>query len=384
MMPRTSLQRERFACTLAHKPPDRPPMDLASTDMTGIDGGPRRLAPLLGITPAARDADTDEAVLRALDTDIRGVGGILRPDSVLARQVSADEMIDMWGIGYRFNGHHYEAVRHPLHGATLADLDAYPWPDPGRLAPGVIAEIRERARFLFEQTPYVVCARHPCHGVMEVGCWMCGFDDFLYRMAAEPDFVRRFFDIVHEYQRRLQDVYYAAVGPYIHFTTSGDDFGTQTGPFLSPAMFADLVQPYLRARIRQIRRLTDAAFFHHSCGSIFELIPHLLDAGVDLLNPIQPRARNMEPERLKQAFGDRLTFYGGVDTQALLPRGTVAEVEHATRELIRTLGSSGGYILSAAHTLQEDIPDENILAFYRAGREGPAGRKVSKSQSWRR
>ena len=367
-----SLQRERFACTLAHQAPDRVPMDLNSTDMTGIDGEPRRLAPLLGIKPAASGAETDEAVLRALDTDIRGVGGILHHDSELACQVSATEMVDMWGIGYRFNGHHYEAVDRPLHGATLADLETYPWPDPDRLDPALIAGIRERARFLYEETPHVVCARHPCYGVMELGCWMCGFDDFLYRMAAEPEFVHRFFDIVYDYQRRIQDVYYAAVGPYTHFTTSGDDFGTQTGPFLSPKMFAELVKPYLQARIEQIRRFTDAAFFHHTCGSVFELIPHLLDAGVDILNPIQPRTRNMEPERLKQAFGDRLTFYGGVDTQYLLPQGTVAEVEQATRALIRTLGASGGYILSAAHTLQDDVPDENILAFYRVGREGQA------------
>ena len=366
MRPHASLQRERFACALAHKAPDRVPMDLDSTDMTGIDGGPRRLARLLGIKPAASDADTDEAVLRALDTDIRGVGGILQPDSKLARTVSETETVDMWGIGYRFNGHHFEAVSRPLQGATLADLEKYPWPDPGRLDPAVIRGIRERAQFLYERTPYVVCARHPCFGVMELGCWMCGFDDFLYRMAAEPEFVRRFFDIIHAYQERIQEVYYAAVGPYIHFTTSGDDFGTQTGPFLSPAMFADLVAPYLRARIQQVRRFTVAAFFHHTCGSVFELIPHLLEAGVDILNPIQPRTRNMEPERLKQAFGDRLTFYGGVDTQCLLPQGTVAEVAHGTRELIRTLGGSGGYILSAAHTLQEDIPDENILALYRA------------------
>jgi uroporphyrinogen decarboxylase len=370
MTPSTSLYRERFACTLAHQVPDRVPMDLDATDMTGIDGGPRRLAPLLGINPSAfaSDADTDEAVLRALDIDIRGVGGILPTDSKLARRVSATELIDMWGIGYRFNGHHFEAVDRPLQDATLADLDKYPWPDPDRLDPAVLTGIAERARFLYERTPYVVCARHPCFGVLELGCWMCGFEDFLYRLAAEPEFVRRFFDIIHAYQTRIQARYYAAVGPYIHFTTSGDDFGTQTGPFLSPAMFADLVAPSLTARIRQIRGFTDAAFFHHTCGSVFALIPHLLAAGVEILNPIQPRATDMEPDRLKSAFGDRLTFYGGVDTQWLLPQGTVAEVEETTRALIRTLGKSGGFILSAAHTLQEDIPQENILALYRAGR----------------
>jgi uroporphyrinogen decarboxylase len=370
MLKPNSLQRERFACTLAHQAPDRVPMDLGATDMTEIDGGPRRLAPLLGLAPGAADAETDEAVLRALDIDIRGVGGILQPAGTPAREISAVERVDMWGVGYRFNGHHFEAVHRPLEGATLDDLDRHPWPDPDRLDPAMLAAIVAQARFLYEKTPYVVCARHPCHGVMEVGCWMCGYDDFLYRMAAEPEFVRRFFDLVHAYQQRIEKVYYTALGSYIHFTTSGDDFGMQTGPLISPRMFVELVIPYLQARIERVRHHTGAAFFHHTCGSVFELIPHMLDAGVEILNPIQPRTRHMEPARLKQAFGDRLTFYGGVDTQWLLPRGSVEEVEAATRELIGILGASGGYILSAAHTLQEDVPDENILAFYRTGRGG--------------
>ena len=364
-----SIQRERFACTLAHRRPYRVPMDLGATDMTEIDGGPRRLAPHLGIAPRATDAETDEAVLQALDIDIRGVGGILEPAGTSAHRVSATETVDMWGVGYRFNGHHFEAVSRPLEGATLDDLETYPWPDPDRLDPCPISGLAERARFLYERTPYVVCARHPVHGVMEVGCWMCGYDDFLYRMAAEPEFVRRFFDIVFAYQQRVERTYFTALGPYIHFTTSGDDFGMQTGPFMSPKMFADLIKPYLQARIQKIRHYTDATFFHHTCGSVFDLVPHLIGAGVEILNPIQPRARKMGPERLKQAFGDRLTFYGGVDTQYLLPRGTVEEVEVATRALVRTLGASGGYILSAAHTLQEDVPNENVLAFYRAARD---------------
>ena len=90
---------------------------------------------------------------------------------------------------------------------------------------------------------------------------------------------------------------------------------------------------------------------------------------MDILNPIQPRARNMEPERLKRDFGDRLTFYGGVDTQLLLPNGTPDEVAARTQALIATLGASGGYVLSAAHVIQSDVPVGNVLALYRSGRE---------------
>lgn len=363
-----STYRERFARTLAHQAVDRPPMDLGASDMTEIDGAPRRLAPLLGIP--AGTPDLDEAVLQALDIDIRGVGGILAPPGVLAQQLSPTERTDAWGIRYTWNGHHYEITGNPLAGATLADLETYPWPDSDRLDVQQLAAIREQARWLREETPYVVCGRHPCYGILELGCWMCGFDDFLYRMAAEPEFVHRFFEIVLAYQRRLIDVYYGAIGPYLHFTTSGDDFGTQKGPFLSPAMFGELVAPYLERRIQATRRHTDAAFFHHSCGGIRPLIPELIRIGVQILNPVQPGAAGMEPEGLKQDFGGRLTFYGGVDTQHLLREGTPETVTGTVRQLIRALGAAGGYILSAAHTLQPDVPEANIVALFRAGRGG--------------
>jgi uroporphyrinogen decarboxylase len=343
-------------------------MDLASTDMTEIDGGPRRLAQALGIKPAASDTETDEAVLRALDTDIRGVGGIISPPSQLARRISKTEMVDCWGITSRWNGHHYEMVGHPLEGKSVEDLEEYPWPNPDAIERDTIARLKQRAQFLREKTPYVVCGRHPYFGVMELGCWMCGFDDFLYRMAGEPEFVHRFFETMLRYQKRIDEIYYGAIGRYIHFTTSGDDFGTQTAPFISPEMFHQLVRPYLEARIKHIRQFTDAAFFHHSCGAIAPLIPDLIAAGVSILNPIQPRAAGMEPERLKKDFGDRLTFYGGVDTQELLPHGTPDQIAVATKKLIGILGSGGGYILSAAHTFQEDVPVANIIAMYSAGR----------------
>lgn len=364
-----SAYRERFRLTLEHREVDSPPMDLNATDMTGIDGHPRRLAPLLGI-PASRASgeEVDELVLRALDIDIRDVGGILAPESPLARRTSDTERTDVWGIGYRWNGHHFEAVGRPLAGATIDDLDRYPWPEPGKLDRTGISRMRDRARFLREETPYVVCARHPYYGVLELGCWMCGFDDFLYRLAAEPEFVHRFFSIVLSYQKRVDEIYYGAVGRYIHYTTSGDDFGAQTAPFLSASMFRETVLPYLRERIAHIGTFTDAAFFHHSCGAIFPLIPDLIAAGVRILNPLQPRARDMEPERLAAAFGEKLTFYGAVDTQEILPRWNPEEVAAETRRIRGILGSRGGYVLSAAHTIQEDVPPENVVAMYRAGR----------------
>jgi uroporphyrinogen decarboxylase len=342
-------------------------MDLGATDMTVMDGSPRRLAPLLGL-PAQQSGEVlDEAVLEALDIDIRGVGHILSPVNILEKIISPTEYIDTWGIRYRHVGDDWQAVGRPLAGAAIADLEGYPWPDPDRISLATLDTIREQARFLYEETPYVVCGRHPYFGVFELGCWMCGFDDFLYRLAAEPEFVLRFFEIILRYQKRVDELYYGAIGRYLHYTTSGDDFGTQTGPFLSPRMFDRLIQPFLAERIAHIRTFTNAAFFHHSCGAIRPLIPSLIAAGVQILNPIQPTAFEMEPERLKKEFGDRLTFYGGIDTQEVLPNRTPEEVQAEVHRLTNILSQNGGFILSPAHTFQKDVPLENILALYQAG-----------------
>lgn len=359
--------RERFEATLAHKQADRPPMDLNSTDMTGIEGGPRALASLLGLPTARPAAELDEAVLQRLDTDIRDVGCLLTSKRSLKKKISDTQMVDAWGMGHQWNGHHYEIISHPLANATLDDLEKYPWPDPDGIDRAEIGKMRDRAEYLFNHTPYVVCGRHPYYGIFELGCWMCGFDDFLYRMAGEPEFVHRFFEIILNYQKRVNEIYYGAIGRFLHFTTSGDDFGTQTAPFMSRTMFHDLIAPYLKKRIGHIHTFSSARFFHHTCGSVHALIPELIDCGVDILNPVQPGVPNMEPERLKKDFGDKLTFYGGIDTQQLLPKGTPEMVYEETKRVISVLGRNGGYILSAAHTLMEDVPPANVLAMYRAG-----------------
>ena len=142
----SSAYRERFALALAHKAADRPPMDLAGTDMTMIEGGPRRLAPHLGIGSAASGEELDELVLQALDIDIRCVGHVLSPESPLARRISATEVSDCWGIVSEFNGHHYEAVGRPLEGASVDDLEKYPWPKPENINPELLDALERKAK----------------------------------------------------------------------------------------------------------------------------------------------------------------------------------------------------------------------------------------------
>jgi uroporphyrinogen decarboxylase len=137
---------------------------------------------------------------------------------------------------------------------------------------------------------------------------------------------------------------------------------------MSPRAFRETVKPFFAERIAFTRQFTAGYFWHHTCGSVYDLLPDLLDAGVEMLNPVQPGAKRMEPERLKADFGDRLCFHGGFDTQGVLPFGTTEEIEAEVKRVIDALKPNGGYIFSAAHNIQSDVPAQNVLAMYQSAR----------------
>jgi uroporphyrinogen decarboxylase len=207
------------------------------------------------------------------------------------------------------------------------------------------------------------------NGIFEMGCWLFGFEYFLTQMAMEPEFVASFFELFLDYQKKVISTYYGALGPYIHYTSSGDDFATQNGPFISPEMFMEQIAPFFKERISYTKSFTEAAFLHHSCGSVVELIPALIDCGVDILNPRQPKARDMNFDILKKRHGKDIVFHGGFDTQEVLPFLDRDEIIAEVRRLMDTLGANGGYIFAAAHNIQEDVPPQNIVVMFEAAKK---------------
>ena len=370
--PQTMTSRQRFRRSMAHQEADRIPLDLAGTSLTSIDASVvAKLNHLLGFQNSAQNTarNPDERLLRALDVDFRRVGSLIASGERLVPG-RTDRTLDMWGVTRAWTGQYWDIIDPPLRRAVVEDLAAYPWPDPDQwIDETQLLGYREEARRLWEETGYVVVAEHPVYGVFELACWMCGFDDLLTRVAGEPDFVRRLFDILLDLQKAFIRPYYQELGEFIHLTTSGDDFGMQTGPLISPRAFRSLIKPYFAERIAFTRQFTRAYYWHHSCGSVHALIPDLIDSGVDILNPIQARAFHMEPERLKADYGDRLVFHGGFDTQNVLPFGTKAEIEAEVARVVNALKPRGGYIFSAGHNIQSDVPAENVLAMFQAARE---------------
>ena len=133
--------------------------------------------------------------------------------------------------------------------------------------------------------------------------------------------------------------------------------------------YAKAIKPYHERVIQSAKGLTGAKSVFHCCGSAYQFIDHMIDIGVDGLNPVQVTAKNMEPERLKEEFGDRMAFWGGINTQTVLPYGTPAEVKAETGRVVDILGKGGGYVLNSVHNIQFEVPPENIVAMFEEGRD---------------
>lgn len=363
--------RERFYEVVTHGHPDRAVYDLSGSPQTNIDYEvtKKELARLLNITGEKQGFyNVDERILTALDIDTRRIGGMPTPVTPHCRKENGITY-DSWGIGYKEIDGRMEICENPLRDCTIDEMMDYEFPDPEKVDRKLIQTWAEQAKMLHEQTDYAVVAEHPVLGVFELGCWMFGFDDYLYRLAGEPEMVHAFSQRVLEYQKKVIDIYYSALGRYIDCTTSGDDFGTQNGPFMSNEMFKEFIYPYFKERVAYTKQYTEAFYKHHTCGSVYSFIPMMLECGIDILNPIQPGVYMMECGRLKEEFGDRLTFWGGIDTQHLLNGGTEQEVKDVVKETLSVMDINGGYILSPAHTIQYDVPAQNLIALYRGADE---------------
>jgi len=195
-----------------------------------------------------------------------------------------------------------------------------------------------------------------------------GVQEWYMATAANRDYVQRVFEVQCECALKSIELLAAAVGDRVQVVfVSGTDFGTQTGQFCSVQTYRELYKPFHKAVNDQIHKLTKWKTFIHSCGSVVPFIPEFIEAGFDVLNPVQCSARGMDPRTLKREFGRQMVFWGGgVDTQKTLPFGTPEEVYREVRERIDILGEGGGFVFNSTHNVQSNVPTANLLALFRA------------------
>jgi uroporphyrinogen decarboxylase len=372
--------RERLETTLNHKEPDRVPIDLGGI-VTGITTGANKtLKSYLEIQSddpvvdrVQQLANPSDAVLERLDVDTRYI--YLQAsrdwhDIELADNTFQDEFGVLRKAAYNPDGWllYYDFVGHPLSEAeTVKDLAKFKFPDPHD--PSRYKGIEETARKLSEETEYGLIA-NIIASIFEFSWYLRGYMRFFEDVILNPEMFSALLEMMGEYQRALLGEVLDRIGPYISVVMTGTDLGTQRAPVISPDVYRSLVWPEYKKLWDMIKSKTDAKIFYHSCGSIYPMIPYLIEGGIDILHPIQPMAADMgDREKLKREFGDRLTFWGGFDQQHVLPFGTPEEVRDETKKLLDAFMPDGGFVFAAGHNIQADVPPENVIALFDTVRE---------------
>ena len=346
--------RERVLLALEHRETDRVPTDFLATPETWA-----RLKAHLGM-------EDREQVLRHLGVDVRhprqpyvGPPIVRHPDG---------SWKDPWGVRRRSipnpRGAYDEIVEHPL--ACLEDtsqLDAYPWP---RAEWWDAASLEAEIRRLDEVQPYAIALEEfgDPGGIFEIAWYLRGMERFLTDMVERPDLAWEIMRRVTDFYLDLLERVLAACGDRIDLIWTSDDIAHQRGRLMSERLWRQLVAPHHERFNHRVHDLGSRVMYH-SCGAVRPFIPGLIDIGVDVLDVLQFSASGMDPLEIKESFGDRLAFHGGIDVQSTLPRSAAVEVRRITRERIDVLGRGGGYVLSPTHNIQPDTPPENILAVYR-------------------
>jgi uroporphyrinogen decarboxylase len=371
--------RQRLQAAINHQEPDLIPLDFGTGGNTSpVPEVYEKLSAIYGVNyqlklvpHMMRLAVVDETILQRLDIDTRPV--YMNPVQESQRPCSEPGYFyDEWGVKWRefdANGVIYrEPAESPLEGATRADLDNYPW-WPDALDPRRFLGIKEQAEKMHAHTDYALIGCPAFNSVWERAYLLCGFNRMLESLLVDNEFAHAVFKKITRIILASLEKFLDLVGHTLLVVKIGDDLGAQDNSLMSPASYRTMIKPYHREIFQLIKARSPARVFLHSCGSVYKLLPDLIDAGVDILNPVQVSARGMDTLRLKAEFGDRLTFWGAIDTQKVLPHGSVEEVREEVRRRISDLGHGGGYVVAPVHNVQGDVPAENIIAMYQAARQ---------------
>jgi len=404
---------ERVLTALNHREPDRVPLDLSGHRSSGIAAlAYWRLRQFLGLPdrplrvydPVQQLAIVDEDVLDLFGVDTIELGrGFALDDASWADWTLPDGtpcQMPVWALPER-EGERWvlrartgRVIAHMPPGALYFEQTYWPFADgeerlealPEVFAesmwsactspPGPVAAdkeaLAEGARRLRQRTDRAIIGLFGGN-FLEAGEFLYGLEGFLTLLAAEPRRAHAFLDRLLELHLTNLEGYLGAVGDSLDLIAFGDDLGMQTGPLLSPAMHREFLKPRQTILWQRARELADVKIMMHCCGGVRELLPDLIEAGLDAINPVQTNCRGMAADELKREFGRDLSFWGGgCDTRDLLPRGTPQQVREHVREQLATLAPGGGFVFQQVHNILADVPPENIVAMLEAVREATA------------
>jgi len=371
--------RERVLAALDHREPDRVPLDLGATHVTGICAialsnlrahlGLPATEPLI-VDDVQQVALPEEDIMRRFGVDVRGLFPVTS-NNINAPVVDVGESwqyTDEWGLVHhrpKDGGLYFSLVRSPIPApeTTVAAIEAHRWPIAADRAR--IAGLRQQAE-TFRAAGYPVVLKGLCAGLCEVAIRIRGMENFLVDLMLDEAVTAALLDRILRLKLEFWDMALTGLGDVVDIVLEADDYGTQDSQLVPPERFRSIFKPRLAELFSGIKRLAPhAKLLFHSCGSVRAIIPDLIEIGVDILNPVHVAAAGMEPKALKKDFGAALCFWGGgVDTQGVLPHGTPQQVADDVRRNVEALAPGGGYVFNTVHNIQADVPPENLVAMY--------------------
>ena len=406
--------RQRIQAALAHKQPDRVPVDFSGHRSSGIHAlAYKRLRDLLGLPPSKLHvydfiqqlALVEDDVLDAVGADVVEVGHDYAklpdywadwtlPDGTPCK-IPAFCYPEKRGEDWVVRGDEGQVICMQKKGVTFFEQTHWPllgkpddpfehlehilaqvmWcrlgipPSPAGLDEKGLSTRRESARRLRESTDRAIYGTFGGN-LIEIGEFVFRIDEFLYLLAADPRRIHRFLDRLVEFHLANMEKYLGAIGPYLDLIGFGDDLGAQSGPQISPAMYHEFFQPRHKVLWNRAKQLCPHIKVSlHCCGGVYPLLRGMIEAGLDAINPVQFTCVDMELPRLKREFGKDLTFWGGgCDTRSILPRGTPEQIGQHVREHLAIMAPGGGFVFQQVHNILSDVPAENIQAMFEAVR----------------
>ena len=370
--------RERILAAINHQPHDRVPVDIGGTTATGLTASAYRAlreklglgsAPIRTMESAMTVAEVEPHVREALGADTIGValgGGhfygwqsFTTPDGTDIELSKEHQLVtrDDGGWDQICNGR--RVLTMPPSGPYFDPVSYPKWRDydPASLSDAMLSDIARRTRIAAEATDLAVVLSVP------YTIFNGTSPEFLMALVTEKDQVHErltvWVDNILKCLRSLLD----AVGETVAVMVFSGDAGTQKAPIIGPDLYREMILPHMRRVPAFLHDNSDIKFFYHTCGSVYRLIECFIEMGVDILNPLQGTATEMEPERLVREFGGRIAFWGGgCDTQLVLPQGTEEDVRRQVRSRLTHYAAKPGFVFAQEHNIQADVPPSNVLA----------------------
>jgi uroporphyrinogen decarboxylase len=309
----------------------------------------------------------DERVWQKFPIDVRTIW-MGKPDNFKKTRIGEGQyQLSDFGYIMKETPMYNEFYDWPLKGENMTPeniRNSLWWPDA--FDPGRIRGLRNMVKALYDDTDFVIKAGIPVNGFLEQSQRMRGMENFFIDLYENERLVNTFLDKQMEVQKKFYNVYLREIGKYIQVIEYADDFGTQTGLQISLELYRKYFKERHMEMWRYIHNLTNAKIYLHSCGAVSELIPDWIENGLDILESLQPLAKGMDAKTLKDRYGGKIIFWGGLDVQRIMPFGNPDEVRAEVKRIIQTFAPGGGYIFSPAHAIQNDVSIENWLAMWEA------------------